>query len=97
MAKPLCPRCEAGTAGLEKRAALAAAAAAVSQLPIAPPLRADETVYAARLTRCGECSALREGLFCAYCGCFVQFRARIAKSHCPNPAGDSWQDIPQRI
>ena len=65
----------------------------ISQFPLAPPLRADNAVCAQRLNRCGECNALREGILCGYCGCFVQFRARIAQSHCPNPAGDRWLGI----
>jgi hypothetical protein len=92
MAEPPCPRCEADAAPSEKLTAETVARAA-AQFFIAPSLCADVAVYEARLNRCGDCDALREGILCAYCGCFVRFRARPTKSYCPNPAGDRWLGI----
>ena len=37
-----------------------------------------------RLAICGACSRLLNGMTCAECGCFVQFRARHATAHCAN-------------
>jgi len=62
----------------------------VALIPIDPSLRADDDVYAARLEQCATCADLREGVLCAWCGCFVQFRARIKDSYCPSPAGSCW-------
>ncbi|MDR0598565.1 MAG: DUF6171 family protein, partial [Treponema sp.] len=74
----------------EKLAALAAG------LPAAASLAA-EGVRQARLDVCEKCDALRENVLCAYCGCFVLFRARPARSYCPHPAGDKWKtDLPLR-
>ncbi|MDR1024098.1 MAG: DUF6171 family protein [Treponema sp.] len=81
-----CPRCER-EAGIVTPGTAAEIAAAV---PLAPSLCADAAVYKARLARCSACAGLREGVLCAYCGCFVQFRARPKKAYCPNPAGNKW-------
>jgi len=62
----------------------------VALIPIDPSLRTDDDVYAARLEQCASCADLREGVLCAWCGCFVQFRARIKDSYCPSPAGSRW-------
>jgi len=62
----------------------------VSAIPIAPSLRADDDVYAARLAQCASCGDLREGVLCAWCGCYVQFRARPKAGSCPSPSGDRW-------
>jgi len=62
----------------------------VASIPIDPSFCADGDVYTARLEQCASCADLRGGVLCAWCGCFVQFRARIKDSYCPNPAGDSW-------
>ena len=37
-----------------------------------------------RLAICGACSRLINQMTCAECGCFVQFRARHATTHCAN-------------
>jgi hypothetical protein len=68
----------------------ARAAELAAAIPIAPSLRADDAVYQARLDRCTSCSGLREGVLCAWCGCFVRFRARPKQATCPYPAGDRW-------
>jgi hypothetical protein len=71
----------------------AQAAEIAMTVPIEPSLCADHDVYQARLERCVSCTALREGVLCAWCGCFVQFRARPKAGFCPNPAGNKWQGI----
>jgi hypothetical protein len=80
-----CPRCP-GPAELspERLAALA------SQAPLPASRRAGEDLYRRRLNRCSSCGALREKVLCAYCGCFVSFRAAVRESWCPSPAGDQW-------
>lgn len=35
-----------------------------------------------RLELCNFCSRLLNGMTCAECGCFVQFRARHSTAHC---------------
>lgn len=83
-----CPRCgDSGMVTPEQARELAAA------IPIAPSRCAGEAVYHARLERCASCAALREGVLCAWCGCFVQFRARSRESRCPSPGGDKWLGI----
>jgi hypothetical protein len=82
-----CPRCEAEALGRltpERIAALAA------ELPAPPSLRVEEDLYQQRLSRCGACGSLREGVLCAHCGCFVQIRAGLLNAHCPSPGGDKW-------
>jgi hypothetical protein len=84
-----CPRC-----GDEALAALTPEriAALAAESPIPPALRAGDDLYRRRLAFCNACGALREKVLCAYCGCFVQFRARPEKSYCPDPAGDKWTE-----
>ncbi|GHV14795.1 hypothetical protein FACS189491_11500 [Spirochaetia bacterium] len=80
-----CPRCEAqGDFSPEGIAAMAAG------IHIDPALQAGQGVYEKRIAACSCCDALRNGVFCAHCGCFIQFRARSKKSYCPHPAGDKW-------
>ncbi|MDR1444124.1 MAG: DUF6171 family protein [Treponema sp.] len=81
-----CPRCETeGVLTPERLTALAAGA------PAPVSLRAGEALYRRRLIRCGACEALKEQVLCAYCGCFVQFRAAILNARCPHPGGDRWE------
>ncbi|MDR0449893.1 MAG: DUF6171 family protein [Treponema sp.] len=68
----------------------AQAAEIAAAIPIAPSLRASDETYQARLDCCASCSGLREGLLCAWCGCFVRFRARAKQACCPCPSGDRW-------
>ena len=70
-----------------------AVAALVDQIPIASELKASEVVMAERLSLCSACDALREGVMCAYCGCFVKFRARARMGYCPHPAGGKWAGV----
>ncbi|MDR1220066.1 MAG: DUF6171 family protein, partial [Treponema sp.] len=62
-------------------------------LPLEPSLRADRVVFEARLERCASCASLREEVLCAWCGCFVQFRARSKAGYCPHPEGDKWRGV----
>jgi hypothetical protein len=87
--KPGCFRCDIHTKGLMNPGTLAELA---EQIPMEPSLRADAEVYKNRIALCGTCEALRESILCAYCGCFIFFRARPAKSYCPHPKGNKWRD-----
>jgi hypothetical protein len=68
-------------------------AAIVAETPIAESLAAENSLYEKRLAVCKSCESLREAVLCAYCGCFVLFRARPKKSYCPHPKGDLWLTI----
>ncbi len=46
-------------------------------------IKADETLYEARLDVCRECDLLFQGM-CRTCGCYVELRAAITKNKCPN-------------
>jgi hypothetical protein len=87
--KPPCPRC-GGAAGIMTAARAAEIAAAI---PVERSLCAAPAVYEARLERCASCTGLREGVLCAWCGCFVRFRARPKAACCPNPGGDKWAEF----
>ena len=67
-----------------------AVAAIVDQIPISPELKAGNNVIEKRLAVCFSCEALREGVLCAHCGCFIRFRVRARKAYCPHPEGDRW-------
>ena len=45
--------------------------------------RADDDLYKLRLNTCRECEKLNAGT-CASCGCFVEIRAALKRSACPN-------------
>lgn len=47
--------------------------------------------YTMRLEQCGKCPSLLYGTTCAYCGCFVRVRAKLADNLCPNPSGHLWE------
>ena len=81
-----CPGC----VGREIDLSPGAVAALVDQIPISPELKADEDLMTKRLAACNACDALRQEVLCAYCGCFVRFRARSRKAYCPHPAGEKW-------
>ena len=70
-------------------------AALVDQIPISPELRVDENVLVKRLAACCACDALKEEVLCAFCGCFVRFRARARLFACPHPAGEKWPAEPE--
>jgi len=81
-----CPGCGRRNVDLspEKVASL------VDQIPISPELKTDEKELMKRLAACHGCEALSEGVLCAFCGCFIRFRTRARKAHCPHPAGEKW-------
>ena len=84
---PYCPHCgqELGLFSPEKIAVL------VSEIKLDPSLVAKKEINEKRLKACDECDALRDEVMCSHCGCFILFRARLAKSYCPHPAGDRWK------
>jgi hypothetical protein len=64
--------------------------AVAAEIPIPAALRTEQPVFEERLAACEGCDALREKVLCAYCGCFILFRARIRKQFCPHPLGNKW-------
>lgn len=52
-----------------------------------PEVRVDQALYEERLTICGTCPRLTDGM-CSLCGCFVELRAALRVRKCP--------DIPSR-
>lgn len=50
----------------------------------------DDELYEKRLKICKNCPSLAYDTTCRHCGCFVQFRAKLAYKHCPYPAGAKW-------
>lgn len=51
---------------------------------------ADDKTYNQRLYKCRSCPSLLYDTTCSYCGCFVQFRAKLAYKNCPHPEGANW-------
>jgi hypothetical protein len=45
--------------------------------------KVSESDYALRLSLCGQCEKLTEGM-CRACGCFVELRAVLRKNACPH-------------
>ena len=81
-----CPRCDPGPDFFTPEKI----AEKLKEIYIAPSLAAEEAVFNRRIEECVKCEALREQVMCFHCGCFVMFRARPDKSHCPHPEGDRW-------
>ncbi len=50
---------------------------------IKPEDRSDDALYDSRLSVCRECPKLNAGT-CAACGCFVEIRAALKRSVCPD-------------
>ncbi len=50
----------------------------------------DDDLYEERLEACKSCPSLAYDTTCSHCGCFVQFRAKLAYKHCPYPGGARW-------
>ncbi|WP_078393609.1 DUF6171 family protein [Shouchella patagoniensis] len=48
---------------------------------------ASDTVFASRLAICASCEHLIDRHTCAICGCYVEFRARLAYKRCPLKKG----------
>jgi hypothetical protein len=84
-----CVYCERRSVDLNEEAV----ASLVDQIPIAPELKAGEELISKRLAVCSDCDALRERVLCAYCGCFIRFRTRALKQHCPHPGGEKWPTV----
>ncbi len=50
----------------------------------------DDDLYEERLEACKSCPSVAYDTTCSHCGCFVQFRAKLAYKHCPYPGGARW-------
>jgi len=50
----------------------------------------DDDIYEKRLEICKNCPSLAYDTTCSHCGCFVQYRAKLAYKHCPYPSGARW-------
>ncbi|MEK5038264.1 DUF6171 family protein [Sporosarcina sp. FSL K6-3457] len=50
----------------------------------------EDNLYNKRLAVCKSCPSLVYDTTCGYCGCFVQFRAKLINKQCPNPSGPKW-------
>ncbi|MCR5641224.1 MAG: DUF6171 family protein [Lachnospiraceae bacterium] len=50
---------------------------------IHPEDKADEVLYFKRLEVCRQCELLGGDATCAACGCYVEFRAILARGKCP--------------
>ncbi|WP_222618015.1 DUF6171 family protein [Sporosarcina sp. resist] len=50
----------------------------------------EDELYNNRLKICKTCPSLVYDTTCGYCGCFVQFRAKLMYKHCPHPDGPKW-------
>lgn len=59
------------------------------QLQLETDLVEDE-LYIKRLDKCNSCPSLLYGHTCGHCGCFVQFRAKLAYKTCPSHDGAKW-------
>ncbi len=49
-----------------------------------------DDVYENRLEHCKSCPALSGQFTCLHCGCYVEFRAKLAYKKCPFPYGAKW-------
>jgi len=49
----------------------------------------NDSTYQNRMKNCESCPSL-VARTCVHCGCYVQFRARLANKHCPYPQGAKW-------
>jgi len=90
-----CPRCErerlAATITPEYIAQIAAELSLSEKTAVAP------AEYKMRLETCAACDALRQGVLCSWCGCYVVLRAKPKDSYCPCPGNDKWakQTVPE--
>ncbi len=50
---------------------------------------ADEVTYKERITNCINCDNLISGM-CLKCGCYVEVRARLMDSYCPDADNERW-------
>ena len=84
-----CPRCEREKLSAKMTPERIAQIAA--ELPLPEETATTPAEYKARLETCAICDALREGVLCSWCGCYVVLRARPKKSYCPYPGNDKWE------
>lgn len=50
----------------------------------------DDDLYYKRVEICKSCPSLAHDSTCSHCGCFIQFRARLAYKNCPYPGSARW-------
>ena len=51
----------------------------------------DNNIYEKRISHCKECDNLLSGM-CVKCGCYVEVRARLKDSDCPDAEEKRWKD-----
>ncbi|MNZ82426.1 hypothetical protein D3C78_1011230 [compost metagenome] len=49
-----------------------------------------DEVYAERISLCGTCPKLHEGVTCVACGCIIPVVAKLKERGCPLPGGGLW-------
>ncbi|MBO4508464.1 MAG: hypothetical protein J5747_07475 [Spirochaetaceae bacterium] len=84
-----CPRCEREKLAAQMTPERIAQIAA--ELPISEKAAAAPEEYKARLETCAVCDALKGGVLCSWCGCYVILRARPKQSYCPYPGCNKWK------
>lgn len=84
-----CPRCEREKLSAQMTPERIAQIA--EELPLPKETAATPAEYKARLEICAVCDALREGVLCSWCGCYVVLRARPKESYCPYPGNNKWK------
>lgn len=80
MAKEICPVCE----NKKDLATMEMTPEVVEEMASSQVIQdfCGEETLESRLEICGKCRNLLNGMTCAACGCFVQFRARHLMAHC---------------
>lgn len=75
-----CPVCESK----KELATMEMSVDVVEEMAAAEPCAdfCGQEVYEMRLAVCKSCDKLIDGMTCANCGCFVQFRAKHITVHC---------------
>lgn len=48
-----------------------------------------DTVYASRISHCKQCDMLISGM-CRKCGCYIEIRARLKNTDCPDFDNRKW-------
>ncbi|MBD8069051.1 hypothetical protein F7888_08675 [Bacillus sp. PS06] len=59
------------------------------QLQLETDLVSDD-LYEERLNQCKSCPALSGQFTCTHCGCYVEYRAKLAYKTCPYPFNPKW-------
>nr|WP_274649642.1 hypothetical protein [Paenibacillus humicola] len=80
-----CKGCQADVRVTERQIARMLAAIEAGSFDLVPDER-----YAERLAACLSCDSLQYGTTCAYCGCIVHVRAKLADKGCPKPGASKW-------